>query len=110
MTNVDCPDGRPYVTPSDSHPCFDANVFGPGIFKDKTAFIAGGTSGINLGIARALAACGARVAVLGRDPEKAARAAAQLTVSGAQALGLAADVRNFQALDSALQLVADRWG
>lgn len=98
------------MTSSDPRPCFDANVFGPGIFRDKTAFIAGGTSGINLGIARALAACGARVAVLGRDPAKAALAATELNALGAQALGLAADVRDFQALESALQVVADRWG
>jgi NAD(P)-dependent dehydrogenase (short-subunit alcohol dehydrogenase family) len=50
-------------------------------FKDqllagKTAFIAGGTSGINLGIARRFAELGARVAVAGRNPEKAANAAA----------------------------------
>jgi NAD(P)-dependent dehydrogenase (short-subunit alcohol dehydrogenase family) len=98
------------MTSSNSNPYFDANVFGPGIFRDKTAFITGGTSGINLGIARALVACGARVAVLGRDAAKAARAAAELTASGGEALGLAADVRNFQALDSALQVVVDRWG
>jgi NAD(P)-dependent dehydrogenase (short-subunit alcohol dehydrogenase family) len=107
---ADSADGRPYMTARDAHPCFDAKVFGPGIFGGKTAFIAGGTSGINLGIARALAACGARIAVLGRDSAKAASACAELTASGAQALGLTADVRDFQALDSALQVVVDQWG
>ena len=39
--------------------------------KDKIAFIAGGTSGINLGIAKGLVEVGAKVAVLGRNPDKA---------------------------------------
>ena len=96
---------------SDSHPHFDTKVFGTKIFEDRAAFIVGGTSGINLGIARALAACGARLAVLGRDPAKADRAAAELTASGAEAaLGLTADVRDFQSLGSALQVAIERLG
>jgi NAD(P)-dependent dehydrogenase (short-subunit alcohol dehydrogenase family) len=98
------------MTSNDSLPHFDTKVFGTRIFAEKNAFIAGGTSGINLGIARALAACGARVVVLGRDPAKAAGAAAELTAAGAEALGLTADVRDFQALDSAFQAAVERLG
>jgi NAD(P)-dependent dehydrogenase (short-subunit alcohol dehydrogenase family) len=89
---------------------YDAGVFGAGIFTGKTAFIAGGTSGINLGIARGLVACGARVAVLGRDMDKAQRAAAELSTLGPQALALSADVRNFPALDAAMALAEDSLG
>ena len=35
----------------------------------KTAFVAGGSSGINLGIAKRFAAAGAKVAIISRSPE-----------------------------------------
>jgi NAD(P)-dependent dehydrogenase (short-subunit alcohol dehydrogenase family) len=74
----------------------------------KTAFIAGGTNGINLGIALGLAAHGANVALVGRDVDKARRAANM--VEGGLAIGLSADVRSFEAVEGALKQTADRWG
>ena len=65
--------------------------FRPDLLAGKVAFVAGGTSGINLGIAKRLAQLGAHVAVCGRDPEKAQNAA---RVIGKGALGLSADVRD----------------
>lgn len=76
----------------------------------KVAFVAGGTSGINLGIAQRLAAHGARVVVMGRNPDKAAGAAATITAAGGQALGLAADVRDYTAMEAALQRTVDHFG
>jgi len=77
-------------------------------FKDqllagKVAFIAGGTSGINLGIARRFAELGARVAVAGRNPEKAANAAALI---GSGALGFSCDVRDYAATRAVLENTA----
>ncbi len=61
----------------------------------KHVLISGGTSGINLGIAKVLAGLGADVAVFGRDADKAARAAAEIGAAGpGKAIGLAADVRD----------------
>jgi len=61
----------------------------------RTAFISGGTSGINLGIAKLMAKRGAKVLVFGRDPEKAAKAAAEIReATGQQAIAGAADVRD----------------
>ena len=71
-----------------------------GRLDGKVAFIAGGTSGINLGIARRMAQLGAKVAVLGRNPEKAANAAAEI---GCAAIGLTADVRDYGAIRAAME-------
>lgn len=72
-------------------------------FRGRTVFVAGGTSGINLGVALAFARAGARVAVMSRKPEKVEAAVAELKAAGAEAMGFAADVRDYAATESALQ-------
>jgi NAD(P)-dependent dehydrogenase (short-subunit alcohol dehydrogenase family) len=81
--------------------------FRDGIFEGKVAFVAGGTSGINLGIAKRFAQLGAKVAVLGRNPEKAAAAASEI---GHDAIALTADVRDYGAIRAAMETVRDRLG
>ena len=77
----------------------NGSAFRDGLLEGKVAFVAGGTSGINLGIAKRFASLGAHVAVCGRDPDKAVRAAEAI---GHHALGLSADVREIvtRALES----------
>jgi NAD(P)-dependent dehydrogenase (short-subunit alcohol dehydrogenase family) len=82
-------------------------TFRDGLLEGKVAFIAGGTSGINLGIAKRFAQMGAKVAVAGRNPEKAANAAAEI---GPDALGLSADVRDYGAIRQAMEEVVERFG
>ena len=72
-------------------------------FSGTTVFVAGGTSGINLGIAEGFAAAGARVAVMSRSKEKVDDAVARLQGVGAQVTGEAADVRDPDATSAALQ-------
>jgi 3-oxoacyl-[acyl-carrier protein] reductase len=62
--------------------------------KDQVALVTGGSRGIGLAISQALARAGAKVAVLGRNGERAAQAAAGLPGEGH--LGLACDVADPQ--------------
>jgi NAD(P)-dependent dehydrogenase (short-subunit alcohol dehydrogenase family) len=71
-------------------------------FSDRTVFVAGGTSGINLGIAEMFARHGARIAVMSRSQDKIDAAVARLRELGAEAAGYPADVRDYAAVTSAL--------
>ncbi|HSV84668.1 MAG TPA: SDR family oxidoreductase [Ramlibacter sp.] len=70
--------------------------------KDQVVYISGGTSGINLEIAKGFASRGARVLVFGRDPAKAEAAAAEVrAVPGArEVMAGSADVRSFEAIQT----------
>jgi len=83
------------------------SAFKDNLLAGKTAFIAGGTSGINLGIAKRYAELGAKVAVAGRNPEKAANAAAEI---GHGALGLSCDVRDYAQIRAALEEASGKLG
>jgi NAD(P)-dependent dehydrogenase (short-subunit alcohol dehydrogenase family) len=71
-------------------------------FRDSNVFVFGGTSGINLGIARCFAAAGATVAVASRSREKVDAAVAELEQLGSAASGYALDVRDADAVEAAL--------
>ncbi len=71
------------------------------ILAGKVAFVAGGTSGINLEIARRFARAGAAVAVLSRKQDKVDAAAALIAEEGNATAGFAADVRNYEAVEAA---------
>ncbi len=72
-------------------------------FSGKTVFVFGGTSGINLGIARCFAHAGASVAVASRSQEKVDAAVAGLRDLGSDARGYSLDVRNADDVKTALQ-------
>ena len=63
-----------------------------GIFdhRGKNLFVAGGSSGINLGIAHGFAAAGANVAILGRSQPKLDAAVAELARHGGKVAGYSA--------------------
>ena len=79
-------------------------------YSGKTVFVAGGTSGINLGIAIGFASAGANVFVISRNPEKVASAVAQLQAKGVSADGASADVRDPDAVRNACQACATKFG
>jgi 3-oxoacyl-[acyl-carrier protein] reductase len=65
----------------------------------KTAFVTGSTRGIGLAIAQTLYGAGARVAVVGRDSERARAVASEL---GERATGIGCDVAQAAAVTAAL--------
>jgi 3-oxoacyl-[acyl-carrier protein] reductase len=65
----------------------------------KTAFVTGSTRGIGLAIARSLHGAGARVAIVGRDLERARTVAGGL---GDRAAGVACDVAQADQVDAAV--------
>jgi NAD(P)-dependent dehydrogenase (short-subunit alcohol dehydrogenase family) len=79
-------------------------------FTDRTVFVAGGTSGINLGIAEAFAEAGARLAVMSRSRQRVEEAKRRLSGFGREAIGFEADVRNVEATAAALEAVHRTFG
>ena len=65
----------------------------------KVAFVTGGTRGIGLGIARALHQAGAKVAITGRDAERAQAVAREI---GDRAAGFGCDVALSEQVDAAI--------
>jgi NAD(P)-dependent dehydrogenase (short-subunit alcohol dehydrogenase family) len=70
-------------------------------FTGHHVFVAGGSGGINFGIAQAFASAGARISLLSRSVDRVEAAARQLVAMGAQAHGMPADVRTPEAVEAA---------
>lgn len=79
-------------------------------FAGRTVFVAGGSSGINLGIAQKFAEAGAKIALISRSAEKIAAAAKTITDEGAEAIGVSTDVRDFNALEAAFAKTQETFG
>jgi NAD(P)-dependent dehydrogenase (short-subunit alcohol dehydrogenase family) len=85
-------------------------VFAERILEGRTAYIAGGTRGMNLAIAKRYAAHGASVAVMSRDPERCAAAEAALRELGGRALGIPCDARDYDAVEASIARTAEEFG
>ncbi|HEX4871641.1 MAG TPA: SDR family oxidoreductase [Nevskiaceae bacterium] len=79
-------------------------------FRGRHVFVAGGTSGINLGVAQAFARQGAKVCVQSRSADKVDAAVQSLRALGAEAQGFAADVRDYAATEAALKQAHGAFG
>jgi NAD(P)-dependent dehydrogenase (short-subunit alcohol dehydrogenase family) len=78
--------------------------------EGKVCVVTGAAGGIGIGIARELAAAGARVALLYRDEAGAARAAAGLAESGARAIAVGCDITDKASVDAAAARVERELG
>ncbi len=77
---------------------------------DHRVVITGASRGIGLAIARALAAEGCALGIIGRGSVQLAAAQAELSEHGAFITSATADVTNESALQSAVEVLADRLG
>jgi len=81
-------------------------IFQPHLLQGQTAVISGGSSGINLAIAKLFAEHDANVVIIARNQEKLDAAVTQLDQLGeGKVLGFSADVRDYAALESMAQQV-----
>lgn len=79
--------------------------------KGKKAFITGGSVGIGLAVAHALAAEGVDVAICARDEARVEREAKAVAAAhGVKTLGLRADVSKKEDIDRAVARIAEAWG
>jgi 3-oxoacyl-[acyl-carrier protein] reductase len=76
---------------------------------NKTALVTGGSKGIGYGVAKTLLQMGYKVALTSRSLSSAEKAADKLSEYG-EALGLEADVRNYDSQKKAVDKLLDKWG
>ncbi|WP_328185376.1 3-hydroxybutyrate dehydrogenase [Marinobacter sp. OP 3.4] len=78
--------------------------------KQRTALITGAARGIGRAVAEQYAREGARVAIADLNHESASEAAEAIRAAGGQAMALAMDVTDEQAVDDGFRQLADQWG
>ncbi|BEU98808.1 SDR family oxidoreductase (plasmid) [Acidovorax sp. DW039] len=79
-------------------------------YQNKTVFVAGGSSGINLGIANAFAEKGANVAIMSRNAEKIKAAVDLLKNHSGKVIGFIGDVRDASGVADIFQQVNQSFG
>lgn len=79
-------------------------------FSGRNVFVAGGTSGINLGVAEGFARAGAGLAVLSRSQDKVDAAVEHLRSFGGTCVGCTGDVRDYEAVEGAFRKAASELG
>lgn len=81
--------------------------------KDRVAIVTGGTRGIGLGIAKAMAANGAKIACVGTNPERLQTAAEEIRQAGdasTEVEGYACNVSVTEEVEKTVAAVLERFG
>jgi len=79
-------------------------------YRGKVVFVAGGSSGLGLSIGQEFAARGAKVALMSRSEERVQAAVDTIDPSHERAIGLVADVRDYDAVEVALATARNTFG
>jgi NAD(P)-dependent dehydrogenase (short-subunit alcohol dehydrogenase family) len=87
-----------------------ASIFRDRLLAGKTAFVTGGGSGIGQRMAERFAEHGAKVMLVGRKQEKLDAAQSAILSSGGTAATASVDVRDYPAVEAALQKTRDQFG
>jgi len=85
-------------------------VFADDILRDKVAFVTGGGTGITGGVARSFAEHGAKLAIVSRKEENLAAMKAEVEAFGGECFTVAADVRDFDAVENAIAKTVEHYG
>lgn len=86
------------------------NIFADNILEGKVAFVTGGGTGITGGVARAFAEHGAKLAITSRKEENLIPKKQYIEEKGGECLAVAADVRDFDAVQNAIAKTVEHYG
>ncbi|HEU0062240.1 MAG TPA: SDR family oxidoreductase [Hyphomicrobiaceae bacterium] len=86
-----------------------ASVFRPGLFNDQVVIVTGGGSGIGRCTAHELASLGARVALIGRNPEKLNAVREEIAAAGGEAERWVCDIREENTVKATIAAVLARF-
>jgi len=78
--------------------------------RDKVAIVTGASKGIGYGLAKSLAAAGAKVAVAARDKQRLKELIAEITAEGGTATAYSLDVRDVSQISTVFRQIADDYG
>lgn len=85
-------------------------TFSDSALKGRVALITGGATGIGFGIAKAYAACGAKLVIASRNLERLEQAKAELQSSGAEVHVVQMDVRDYDAVTNVVNEAVNHFG
>src|SRR5262245_56432437 len=85
-------------------------IFAEDILQGRVAFVTGGATGITGGVARAFAEHGAKLAITSRKEENLIAQKQFIEESGGKCFSVAADVRDFDAVENAIAKTVEEYG
>ncbi|WP_417725191.1 SDR family oxidoreductase [Salipiger sp.] len=98
------------VDTAPQNPRSPLETYASGMLRGKTAFVTGGGTGIGFGIARTLGLLGATVCIISRKEDVLIEAAKNLEADGIDVMYVAVDIRDFDAVQAAVDQTVERMG